>query len=209
MYVHHEIILGAMPLCLEWLNTWQGKKTNHMIVGTFLPEIEIWNLDSENVEPVAILGSLEKSEAHKESKIKQFNSSEDIGSHTEAVMCLSLNPIQKEYLASGSEDSTVRIWDLDDLQCKAKFDNLHKDKVQVVKWNNVNDQILLTAGYDSKINVLDVRTSENPLKTKVNKSLLDIEQAIWHPKLEHNFAVCTEGGYVLGFDTRKIEEPVF
>lgn len=62
LYVHHEIILGAMPLCLEWLKEWNGKKTNHIIVGTFLPEIEIWNLDSEHVEPVALLGSLEKSE---------------------------------------------------------------------------------------------------------------------------------------------------
>ena len=58
LYVHHEIILGALPLCLEWLKMWQGKKTNHIVVGTFLPEIEIWNLDSENVEPAAILGSL-------------------------------------------------------------------------------------------------------------------------------------------------------
>lgn len=80
-----------MPLCLEWLNNWQGKKTNHIIVGTFLPEIEIWNLDSEHVEPVAILGSLEKSENQKSKGIKQFNKGEDIGTHTEAVMCISLN----------------------------------------------------------------------------------------------------------------------
>lgn len=50
---------------MEWLNTWQGQKTNHVIVGTFLPEIEIWNLDSENCEPTAILGSLKKSEESK------------------------------------------------------------------------------------------------------------------------------------------------
>jgi len=27
-------------------------------VGTFLPEIEIWNLDAESVEPTAVLGDL-------------------------------------------------------------------------------------------------------------------------------------------------------
>ena len=210
LYVHHEIILGALPLCLEWLNVWQGEKTNHVIVGTFLPEIEIWNLDSENCEPTAVLGSLEKSEEAKSNKsaIKQFNN-EDIGTHTEAVMCLSLNPIQKEYLASGSEDCSVRIWDLDDLQCKAKFNHLHKSKVQCVKWNNVNEQVLLTAGYDSVINILDVRDEKARTKTKLPQAAMDIESANWHPRLEHNFAVSMESGIVLGYDTRKLNEPVF
>ena len=93
-----------------------------MIVGTFLPEIEIWNLDSENCEPTAVLGCLKKSEEQKRNQSKVF---EDIGTHTDAIMCLSLNPIQKEYLASGSADNTVRIWDLDDLSCKAVFSQLH------------------------------------------------------------------------------------
>jgi periodic tryptophan protein 1 len=44
-----------------------------MIVGTFLPEIEIWNLDSENCEPVAVLGSVEESENAKSVKVKKFN----------------------------------------------------------------------------------------------------------------------------------------
>ena len=94
LYVHHEIILSSYPLCLEWLHIWNQQNTNHIIVGTFLPEIEIWNLDSESVEPTAILGSLEKSEEFKQGKsaiVKKFNS-DDLGTHTDAVMCLSLNP---------------------------------------------------------------------------------------------------------------------
>lgn len=58
-----------------------------------MPEIEIWNLDSEACEPVALLGSVEKSEKSKKKKFQKYKHSEDIGTHTEAVLSLSLNPI--------------------------------------------------------------------------------------------------------------------
>ena len=79
-----------------------------MVVGTFLPEIEIWNLDSENCEPITVLGDLEASEAYKNHKTlsskknkkkKQDQStmssnSNDIpqNTHTDAIMSLSVNP---------------------------------------------------------------------------------------------------------------------
>ena len=66
LYVHHEVILGAYPLCLEWIPKMGNQKANLIAVGTFLPEIEIWNLDSESCDPVAILGSLDESEKAKE-----------------------------------------------------------------------------------------------------------------------------------------------
>lgn len=103
----------------------------------------------------------------------------------------------------------MRIWDLDDLQCKARFNHVHKSKVQCVRWNNVNDQVLLTAGYDSYINILDVRDEKARTKTKIPKEAQDIEAAHWHPKFEHNFACSTESGIVLGYDTRKLDTPVF
>ena len=70
--------------------------------------------------------------------------------------------------------------------------------------------MLLTGGYDSKLNVLDVRDSNSALSYKLNASFCkDIESAQWHHKIEHNFIVTTESGIVYGFDTRKFKEPVF
>ena len=57
LYVHHEIILASYPLCLEWLSKWgDNEKANLVIVGTFLPAIEIWDLNKEDCEPVCVLG---------------------------------------------------------------------------------------------------------------------------------------------------------
>lgn len=67
----------------------------------------------------------------------------------------------------------------------------------------------MTAGYDSKVNVLDVRDQSSMITAKIPKSAKDIESATWHPNLEHNFAVSTESGLVLGYDSRKVDSPVF
>lgn len=96
LYVHHEIILGSYPLCIEWLSYFQEQKTNLMIVGTFSPEIEVWNLDSENCEPVFVLGSFDESEKRKK-LVKNFKKQAALkesipeDTHTDAVMSLSLN----------------------------------------------------------------------------------------------------------------------
>lgn len=67
----------------------------------------------------------------------------------------------------------------------------------------------MTAGYDSRINVCDVRDINNGLRTMIPKSAKDIESVAWHPTLEHNFALSTESGQVFGYDSRKIVDPVF
>lgn len=133
-------------------------------------------------------------------------------SHTDAVMSLSLNPFQPEYLASGSADTTVKIWDLEELQCKANLTNLHKNKVQLVRWNQKNEQILLTGGYDRVVNVADVRerpVGTSAIKFRLKKEVKDLESGAWHPFSETNFAITTESGIVIGYDTRKPDAPVF
>lgn len=164
LYVHHEIILSAYPLCLEWLHSLGGSHCNMVVVGTFLPQIEIWDLNKEDCEPVFTLGGVEdepKKKKNKKTLMQKFKKDQKtdlrLDSHTDAVMSLSLNPFQSEYLASGSADTTVRVWDLEEQACKATFSNLHKNKVQVVRWNQVNESLLISGGYDRVINVLDVR----------------------------------------------------
>jgi WD40 repeat protein len=81
--------------------------------------------------------------------------------------------------------------------------------VQVVKWNPQNESTLLTAGFDRRINVADARDQASSVRTKLPKNVQDIESASWHPQIEHNFAVSTESGIVLGYDSRNLKEPVF
>jgi periodic tryptophan protein 1 len=66
-------------------------------------------------------------------------------------------------LLSGSADKTVRVWDLEEAQCKAVYSDLHNDKVQAVRWNKVNKQVFATGGYDGHLNLVDVRDPSKQL----------------------------------------------
>ena len=65
LFVHHDIILSSYPICMEWIGADytavdddnKVSKGNFSIIGTFLPEIEIWDIDEKDpVEPYALLG---------------------------------------------------------------------------------------------------------------------------------------------------------
>lgn len=88
LYVHHDIMLPAFPLCLEWLDfrpcppqstnpdnddaamavdNLNGAASgfgNYVAVGTFDPEIEIWSLDTvDALYPDSVLGRPDESAA--------------------------------------------------------------------------------------------------------------------------------------------------
>ncbi|ERL89395.1 hypothetical protein D910_06764 [Dendroctonus ponderosae] len=78
-YVHHDILLNAFPLCLEWLSFEAHRPNgNYCAVGSMSPVIEVWDLDIMNSpRPAYKLGqiaSVRKNRAH-------------IG-HTDAVLAL-------------------------------------------------------------------------------------------------------------------------
>jgi periodic tryptophan protein 1 len=99
LYVHHDIILSAYPLCIEWLpiNYQTNSKANYAIVGSFMPEIEIWNLDLlDAVDPDAVLGKVDDEKFFKNMKKKKAKAKlADSPYHTDAVLSLNVNPFNK------------------------------------------------------------------------------------------------------------------
>jgi len=108
LYVHHDIMLSAFPLCIEWLPIMSSKKANYAIVSSFSPEIEIWNLDIQDaLEPETTLGepAESKDKYYKNlKKKKNQNKEESKYVHTGSVMALNVNPFNCGIVASGGED---------------------------------------------------------------------------------------------------------
>lgn len=204
LYVHHEIGLKAFPLCISWIghNPETRGSGNFAAVGTFRPDIEIWNLDVVDVlEPTVQLGGA----------IGQHDGglvgggALKSGSHTEAVMSLSWNLHQKHVLASGSADTTVKLWDIATGSCLMTSHH-HSDKVQAVQWHPLEQTVIITGGFDKNVCLMDVRQTSLAAKCATDA---DVEMLQWNPHNAAQFAVSTENGKVTLYDARNCTAPVF
>ena len=185
LYVHHDLMLPSFPLCLEWIDFpfAEGRETgNYVAVGSFEKQIEIWNLDVlDLVYPTVTLNG-----------------------HADAVMSLSWNRQGRNFLASGSADNTVRLWDLARPQESLRVFNHHKNKVQSIAWNPVQATELLSVAYDGVIRLFDVRAPQDGVNF-VSKLKGDVEQAKWRPQ-GNAFAATDESGRVSFYDPRNPSE---
>ncbi|CRK13590.1 hypothetical protein BN1723_017352, partial [Verticillium longisporum] len=134
LYVHHDIMLPAIPLCVEWLDIPVHKQgvekdatANFVAVGTMDPDIEVWDLDTiDCMYPNAILGQGgEGAEEKKKKKKKKAKANDEY--HVDAVLSLAANRKHRNLLASASADKTVKLWDLHTTKC-AKSYTYHTDK---------------------------------------------------------------------------------
>jgi periodic tryptophan protein 1 len=201
-YVHHDLVLPTLPLCTAYTAMdVSSSRVNLVAVGCFSPGIDIWDVDRVNVlEPVislggydvdtvdddgasegkrgagAVLKGIRSSSAKKLAKNRKSKPRLKDGSHTDAVMSLSWNNVQREYLASGSADSTVKVWDVESGHCAATLRH-HSDKVQSVSWSPFEESALLTGSFDRTVQVVDVRAPGQPCAFWKVKS--DVETCQW------------------------------
>ncbi|CAK7244144.1 MAG: rRNA-processing protein [Sporothrix thermara] len=221
LYVHHDIMLPAIPLCVEWLDLPVGKPgvaadaaANFVAIGTMDPDIEIWDLDTVDcMYPNAILGKggkdgndasagdVDKTTKKKNKKKKKSKGKAAANDHyhVDAVLSLAANRKHRNLLASASADKTVKLWDLNTATC-AKSYSYHTDKVCSLAWHAVESTVLLSGSYDRTIVAADMRAPEAPRPRWGVES--DVENIRWDPHDPNFFFVSTENGIVHYHDVR-------
>ncbi|KAL8830007.1 MAG: hypothetical protein Q9170_005930 [Blastenia crenularia] len=212
LYVHHDIMLPAIPLCVEWLDLPVGNgladtssKGNYVAVGTFDPDIEIWDLDTiDSMYPNAILGQGgedDKAEHGTERKKKKRKKSKKANDHyhVDAILSLAANKQHRNLLASASADKTVKLWDLTTQQC-AKSYSYHTDKVCSIAWHLKDTTVLLSGSYDRTLVAADLRAMDARVPRWGVES--DVETVAWDPHDTNYFYVTTENGMIHYHDMR-------
>lgn len=209
LYVHHDVMLPAIPLSVEWLdlavgkaNTESGSRANFVAVGTMDPDIEIWDLDTiDCLYPNAILGkgAEEKSLQNPKKKKKKKSKKPHDSYHVDAVLSLAANRQHRNLLASSSADTTIKLWDLNTAKC-AKSYSYHVDKVCSVAWHSQESTVLLSGSYDKTVVAADMRAPDTKAPTWAVES--DVESVRWNPHDTHHFFVTTEQGFVHYHDAR-------
>jgi periodic tryptophan protein 1 len=215
LYVHHDIMLPAIPLCVEWIDIPVGKGTesrttgNFVAVGTMSPEIEIWDLDVvDNMYPNAILGQeagesagvdgttdgKKKKKKKEKAKLKTNDSY-----HVDAVLALAANRQHRNLLASASADGTVKLWDLKTAKC-AKSYSMHRGKVCALDWHPKEATILLSGSYDRTVVATDMRAPDAKAPRWTVEA--DVEKVRWNTHEPNYLYVTTESGTVHYYDAR-------
>lgn len=211
LYVHHDIMLPAIPLAVEWLDMPVNKsgvdndaRGNFVAVGTMDPDIEVWDLDTiDCMYPNAILGqggNAGGDDADKKKKKKKKKSQKSNDSyHVDAVLSLAANRQHRNLLASASADKTVKLWDLNTAQC-AKSYTYHTDKVCSLAWHATEPTVLLSGSYDRTIVAADMRAPDAKMPRWGVES--DVENVRWDPHDPNFFFVSTENGVIHYHDVR-------
>ncbi|KAF2766880.1 WD40 repeat-like protein [Teratosphaeria nubilosa] len=208
LYVHHDVMLPAVPLCVEWLNAKPNEPSEQgsfAAVGTMDPDIELWDLDVvDGMFPTAILGQAQSTETESAGKKKKKKSKKaNDAYHIDSVLSLSANRQHRNLLASASADKTTKLWDLNTCTAAHSYTH-HTDKVCALSWHPTQPSVLLSGSYDRTIVAADMRAPNTNTAIPRWGVESDVEHVKWDPHNEHTFYVSTESGVLHCFDARNL-----
>ncbi|KAK4058688.1 rRNA-processing protein [Microbotryomycetes sp. JL221] len=234
LYVHHDLLLPAMPLCLEWLDFCPGKtngddaKGNFVAVGTLDPEIEIWSLDVvDGLYPDAILGpppkdgslalpasmtnttndDLTTNGINKKKKKKKAKKPKVVANaeyHVDSILSLSWNRSHRNLLASSSADKTVKLWDLSRPTSSPAVRSFDALHTDKIQAVQWNPKESTVLLSGSWDGSVRVFDSRAPEGGVGTKVMSDVECLRWDPWEPAGFLVSMENGTVQAYDSRTL-----
>jgi WD repeat-containing protein 61 len=78
--------------------------------------------------------------------VKSGTTAHVLSGHDSFIFCIRVSP-DKKHFASCSSDRTVRIWELSTMECIHIFENVHKDQIWSLAYNN-DGSLLASVGSD-------------------------------------------------------------
>jgi len=202
MYVHHDIMLSAYPLCIEYLDqAGPGLQGCYGAVGLIDNSIQIWDLeDSDPVEPASSLGTARKKKGKSKSKKRAITTTLGNQAHDGAVMCLHGSIFNRNVLASGSADETLKVWDVTENKCVHTYSH-HGNKVQTLRWHPTEKAVLCSAGFDGRLALMDVRQPGQAVMTDLPA---EAESVMWSRHSAFECLASVDNGGVVCYDVRKV-----
>lgn len=184
LYVHHEVILNAFPVALEWLCCDFAKgeagtypKANYAIIGLMNSVIELWDLDLlDSVEPMAVVGGKH--------------------GHKDSITNIALHPSRPNVLVSASADKSMKFWDLQENKMLTDFKSVGEE-IQNLLWDASNEAILYAYGPQNVIRVFDARGPKEAGKIKMGFGLENFAQS---PAAPGKLFVSSDDGHIRSVD---------
>lgn len=177
LYVHHDVMLPALPLCTAWMDYQVPSKQaqsvergNVIAVGSFLPGIEIYNLDViDALEPICILGGTYEQRGEQQPLSEDAAAAEDDDSRGHRSK------------HTGKKDAGKKKAPKKRATGSPFVPGSHRDAVLSLSWNRQQRSLLASASADKTVKVWDMSTQSCAIT--MEKLHSDKVQAVaWHPQ---------------------------
>ncbi|ORX75402.1 WD40 repeat-like protein [Anaeromyces robustus] len=163
-----QIAVGNKEDLISFIDT-----RTHKVVNTKQNDIEVneisWNYGGDKFFLTSGQGTIEVLEYP---SLKELKS---IQAHTANCYCLEFDP-NGRYLATGSADTLVSLWEVEDLTCIRTFGNLNWP-VRTISFSH-DGEYLASASEDLFIDISNVETGEQVHKIECNAAMNSLA---WHP----------------------------
>lgn len=227
LYVHHDTLMPAMALCLEWgdvrpstsAQKAQGDKGNFVAVGTMDHQIEIWDLDLvDGLIPEVILGDdsdLPPIQEQEESKPAVEQADGDMEVDGSAAIANGMADVDlsstgdKKKKKKKKKSKTVKpALSASQPAASTSSPYVHTDSVLALAWNRTHRNLLASSSADGTIKLWDVSspTAQRALRSFSLHTKSDKIQALqWNPKEPTVLIAGSWKGEIKIFDTRSPE----